>query len=307
MVYWKDMNMEKIIECVPNFSEGRDLGKVEKIVDSFRGKKGVRLLDYSSDKDHNRSVVTVIGEPDELIEAVVTSIGRAVELIDLNKHEGQHPRMGAVDVIPFIPVKGTTVRDADECARRTAAFAAEKFGIPFILYENSASAPHRVNLADIRKGGFEAMAEKMSDEMWASDFGPKTIHPTAGVTAIGARMPLIAYNIKLGTDDLEIANDIARKIRYKNGGFRYCKAMGVELKERGIVEVSMNLTDYTKTAIYRVLETVRMECMRYGVSVLGSEIVGLVPMKALVDSAEFYLGLENFSMEQVLENRIWTD
>lgn len=299
--------MERIIECVPNFSEGRDLEKIEKIVDCFRAKKGVRLLDYSSDQDHNRSVVTVIGEPDELVEAVVSSIGRAVELIDLNKHQGQHPRMGAVDVIPFIPVKGTTIRDADSCARKTAGIAAEKYGVPFILYENSASAPHRVNLADIRKGGFEAMSEKMSDDKWKSDFGPLTIHPTAGVTAIGARMPLIAYNVKLGTGDISIANDIARKIRHKNGGFRYCKAMGVSLDERGIVEVSMNLTDYSKTALYRVFETIKMECQRYGVSVTGSEIVGLVPMKALIDSAEYYLGLENFSMEQVLESRIWTD
>ena len=266
--------MEKIIECVPNFSEGRDLDKLEKILDCFRGRTDVRLLDYSSDKDHNRSVVTVIGEPDALVEAVVCSIGKAVELIDLNVHEGQHPRMGAVDVIPFIPVKDTDIKDADKCAVKTAEIASARFNLPFILYEESAIAPHRVNLADIRKGGFEAMAEKMKDTRWKSDFGPDTIHPTAGVTAIGARMPLIAYNIKLGTKDLSIASEIARKIRYSNGGFRYCKAMGVELKDRGIVEVSMNLTDFSKTSIYRVLEAVRTECRRYGVSVLGSEIVG---------------------------------
>ena len=206
--------MEKIIECVPNFSEGRDLDKVEKIVDCFRGKNGVRLLDYSSDKDHNRSVVTVIGEPDELIKAVICSIGKAVELIDLNKHTGQHPRMGAVDVIPFIPVKGITLVEADKCAKQTAEIAAEMFGLPFILYEHSATASHRTNLSDIRKGGFEAMGKKMSEDRWKSDFGPKTIHPTAGVTAIGARMPLIAYNIKLNTNDITIASEIAKKIRF---------------------------------------------------------------------------------------------
>ncbi|HPQ47155.1 MAG TPA: glutamate formimidoyltransferase [Clostridia bacterium] len=301
------MFMKKIIECVPNYSEGRDISKVEKIVDCFRGKTGVKLLDYSSDADHNRSVVTVIGEPDPLVEAVVCSIGVAMDLIDLNKHKGQHPRMGAVDVIPYIPIRNVGIRDADECAKKTGELAASRFGLPVILYEKSASAPHRSDLAEIRKGEFEGMAAKLRDARWKSDFGPDTIHPTAGVTAIGARMPLIAYNIKLGTSDLSIATEIAKKIRHRNGGFRYCKAMGVELKDRGIVEVSMNLTDYDKTAIYRVFETVRMECRRYGVQVIGSEIVGLVPMKALIESAAYYLGLENFSAEQILENRIWMD
>jgi len=299
--------MKRIIECVPNYSEGRDRSKIEKIADCFRGKSGVKLLDYSSDEDHNRSVFTVIGEPDDLVEAVVESIGTAVELIDLTAHEGQHPRMGAVDVVPFIPVQNTNMDDADQCARKTAEKASRLFKVPFILYEDSATASHRKNLASIRKGGFEAMAEKMKKSRWASDYGPETIHPTAGVTAIGARMPLVAYNIKLGTNDLSVADAIAKKIRNISGGFRYCKAMGVALKDRGIVEVSMNLTDFSRTAVYRVFETVKMECRRYGVSVLGSEIVGLVPMKALIDSAEYYLGLENFSMEQVLEKRIWTD
>lgn len=299
--------MNRIIECVPNYSEGRDLEKVERILDCFRGREGVKLLDYSSDSDHNRSVVTVMGEPEPLVEAVIESIGTAVKLIDLTVHEGQHPRMGAVDVIPFIPVQNADMDDADDCARKTAEKAAELFNVPFILYENSATAGHRKNLASIRKGGFEAMADKMKTRKWASDYGPETIHPTAGVTAVGARMPLIAYNIKLDTEDLSVANAIARKIRYSSGGFRYCKAMGVELKDRGIVEVSMNLTDFSKTAVYRVFETVKMECRRYGVNVLGSEIVGLVPMKALIDSAQHYLGLENFSPEQILEKRIWTD
>jgi len=299
-----EKSMNKIIECVPNFSEGRDLQKIEKIVDCFRGKKGVKLLDYSNDEDHNRSVVTVIGEPEALKDAVIDSIVMAVELIDMTKHTGQHPRMGAVDVIPFIPIKGTTIEDADKLAKEVADAASQRCGQPFILYEKSAKSTIRQNLAKIRKGEFEGMAEKMQDAKWQSDFGPKTIHPTGGVTAIGARMPLVAYNIKLDCASLEIANKIARQIRHLSGGFRFCKAMGVELKDRGIVEVSMNLTDYSKTAIYRVFETVRMECKRYGVNVLGSEIIGLVPMQALIDCSEYYLGLENFSIDQVLESRL---
>ncbi|MCD8078761.1 MAG: glutamate formimidoyltransferase [Lachnospiraceae bacterium] len=299
------MGMNQIIECVPNFSEGRDLAKVEKIVDSFRGKEGVKLLDYTSDKDHNRSVVTVIGEPEPLRDAMVEAIGKAVELIDMTKHQGQHPRMGCVDVVPFIPIKNVTVEDADRIAKETASIAAEKFGQPFFLYEQSATAPHRENLASVRKGQFEGMAEKMKDqEKWKPDFGPNTIHPTGGVTAIGARMPLIAYNINLDTSNLEIAKKIADKIRNIKGGFHYCKAMGVMLEDRNIAQVSMNLTDYTRTAVYTVFETVRMEARRYGVNVVGSEIVGLVPLQALVDCTEYYLGLEDFSMDQVLETRL---
>jgi glutamate formiminotransferase len=296
--------MNRIVECVPNFSEGRDLEKIEKIVESFRAKKGVKLLDYSNDEAHNRCVVTVVGEPEPLKAAIIEAIGKAVELIDLTKHDGQHPRMGAVDVIPFIPIKNVTVEEADVLAKETAKEASEKFGLPFFLYEKSASAPHRENLAKVRKGQFEGMKEKMEDSMWKPDFGPETIHPTAGVTAIGARMPLVAYNIKLDTNNLEMANKIARQIRHLSGGFRYCKAIGIDLEDRGIVEVSMNLTDYTKTSVYRAFETVKMECRRYGVNVLGSEIIGLVPMQALVDTAEYYLGLENFSIDQVLETRL---
>lgn len=296
--------MNRIIECVPNFSEGRDLNKVEKILDSFRGKRDVKLLDYSSDEDHNRTVVTVVGEPEALKDAIVEAIGKAVELIDLTKHEGQHPRMGAVDVVPFIPIRNVSVDEADALAKEVAAEASEKFGLPFFLYEKSASAPHRENLATVRKGQFEGMAEKMKDPSWKPDFGPETIHPTAGVTAIGARMPLVAYNINLATNNLEIANKIAKQVRFLSGGFRFVKALGIELEDRGIVQVSMNLTDYTKSAIYRVFETVKMEAARYGVSIVGSEIVGLVPMQALVDTADYYLRLENFSMDQVLETRL---
>ncbi len=296
--------MNKIVECVPNFSEGRDLEKIEKIVNCFRAKEGVKLLDYSPDKDHNRCVVTVVGEPEALKTAVVEFIGKAVELIDMTKHEGQHPRMGAVDVVPFIPIRNVTIEEADALAKEVAKEASEKFGQPFFLYEKSATAPHRENLAAIRKGQFEGMAEKMKDDMWKPDFGPSTIHPTGGATVIGARMPLVAFNINLGTSDLAVADKIAKQIRHIGGGFRYVKAMGVMLEDRNVAQVSMNLTDYTKSAVYRVFETVKMEAMRYGVNVIGSEVVGLVPMQALVDCAEYYLRIENFSMDQVLETRL---
>lgn len=297
--------MNKILECVPNFSEGRDLDKLEKIVDCFRGKTDVKLLDYSADADHNRSVVTVIGEPEALKAAVVEAIGKAVELIDLTKHEGQHPRMGCVDVVPFIPIRNVTAQEADEVAKAVAKEASEKFGQPFFLYEKSATAPHRENLSTIRKGQFEGMAEKMLDqEKWKPDFGPCTIHPTGGVTAIGARMPLVAFNINLDTSNLEIADKIAKQVRHIGGGFRYVKAMGVMLTDRNIAQVSMNLTDYTKSDVYRVFETVKMEARRYGVNVVGSEVIGLVPMAALVGAAEYYLQIENFDMDQVLESRL---
>ncbi|MDO5665764.1 MAG: glutamate formimidoyltransferase [Bacteroidia bacterium] len=296
--------MNKIMECVPNFSEGRDKEKIEKIVECFRAKENVKLLDYSSDTDHNRTVVTVVGEPEELRNAVIEAIGKAVELIDMTQHSGQHPRMGAVDVVPFIPIKGVTVEDAIALSKEVAQTVAEKYNLPVFLYEKSASAPHRENLAAIRKGEFEGMAEKIKQPEWQPDFGPAERHATAGTVTIGARMPLVAYNVNLGTDNLEIATAIAKKVRFIGGGLRYCKGMGVALEERGITQVSMNLTDYTKTAIYRAHEMVRMEAQRYGVSVVGGEIVGLVPMEALVDSAAYYLGLENFSMSQVLEAKL---
>ena len=296
--------MDKIIECVPNFSEGRDLEKLEKILDCFRAKKGVKLLDYSSDQDHNRTVVTIVGEPEAVGSSMVEAIGKAVELIDLNIHEGQHPRMGAVDVIPFIPIRNVTVEEADKLAKNVAKEASEKFNLPFFLYEKSASAPHRENLANVRKGQFEGMKEKMKDDLWKPDFGPDSIHPTAGVTAIGARMPLVAFNVNLSTSNIEIANKIAKHVRYLSGGFRFVKGIGVELHDRGIVQVSMNLTDYTKTSIYRVFETIKMEAARYGVNIVGSEIIGLIPMQALVDTADYYLRLENFKFDQVLETRL---
>ena len=296
--------MNQIIECVPNFSEGRDLAKIEKIVECFRGKKGVKLLDYSNDENHNRLVVTVVGEREPLKAAVIEAVGKAVELIDLTKHEGQHPRMGAVDVIPFIPVRNSSMEECVELSKEVGAEIARLYNFPVFLYEKSASAPHRANLAAIRKGEFEGMAEKIKLPEWQPDFGPAERHPSAGTVAVGARMPLVAYNINLNTDRLDIATDISKKIRHINGGFRFVKAMGVELADRGIVQVSINMTDFTRTALYRVFETVRFEAARWGVTIAGSEIIGLVPMAALVDTAEYYLGLENFSINQVLESRI---
>lgn len=296
--------MNKIIECVPNFSEGRDLQKIDQIISPFRGKQGVKLLDYSNDEDHNRLVVTVVGEPEPLRDAVLEAIGVAVELIDLNHHQGQHPRMGAVDVVPFIPIRNVTMEEAVALSKEVGKEVAKRYNLPVFLYEKSASAPHRENLAAVRKGEFEGMAEKIKQPEWHPDFGLAERHPTAGTVAIGARMPLVAYNINLNTPSLEIAHDIAKKIRFIGGGLRYCKAMGVELKDRGITQVSINMTDYTRTALYRAFELVRVEARRYGVSIVGSEIIGLVPMEALIDTASYYLGLENFSMEQVLEARM---
>ena len=297
--------IKKILECVPNFSEGRDLKKIEKIVEPFRGKKGVKLLDYQNDEDHNRSVVTVVGEPDPLKNAVVESMGVAVELIDMRAHEGQHPRMGAIDVVPFIPVKNVSVQEAVDISKATAKLAAEAYTLPIFLYEQSAARPDRQNLATIRKGQFEGMAEKLKQPDWAPDFGPARVHPTAGATAMGARMPLVAFNVNLDTNRLEIADQIAKKVRHISGGLRYCKGIGIELKDRGIVQVSMNMTDYTKTALYRVVELIKIEARRFGVNVVGSEIIGLVPMEALIDSAVYYLGVEDFSMSQVLEYRVY--
>ncbi|MCH5246275.1 MAG: glutamate formimidoyltransferase [Muribaculaceae bacterium] len=298
------MAWTKIMECVPNFSEGRDLEKIDKIVEPFRARQGVKLLNYSNDEDHNRMVVTVVGEPEALRDAVIEAIGVAVELIDLTRHQGQHPRMGAADVVPFIPIKGCTMEEAIALSKEVAEKVAANHNLPVFLYEKSASAPHRENLAAVRKGEFEGMAEKIHLPEWKPDFGPAERHPTAGAVAIGARMPLVAYNINLSTPNVEIAQAIAKKIRHIGGGLRFVKAMGVELADRGIAQVSINMTDYTRTALYQAFEMVRYEARRYGVSIVGSEIIGLVPMEALIDTAAYYLGLEDFSMEQVLEARI---
>lgn len=296
--------VSKIVECVPNFSEGRDLDKIEKIVQPLRGKANVKLLNYEADKDYNRVVVTVMGEPQAVKNAVLEAIGVATELIDLNVHEGQHSRMGATDVVPFIPIKNMTTEECVELAKEMSQAINDRFDVPVFLYENAAASPARRNLAKIRKGQFEGMKEKIKEEQWKPDFGEAKIHETAGATAVCARMPLVAYNIDLDTENVDIANKIAKCIRHSNGGFRYIKAGGVKVEERGITQVTMNITDYTKTSVYRVFETVKMEAKRYGVNVVGSEIVGLVPMEALVDSAAYYLGLYGFSMDKVIETNL---
>lgn len=297
-------NNKKIIECVPNFSEGRNKEVMKAILDPFRTTPNVKLLDYSNDEDHNRMVVTIVGEPQAVKSAVVAAAKVAIEKIDLNKHEGQHPRMGAVDVIPFIPIKNITIDEAIALSNEVGKVIGEELGLPVFLYEKSATASHRENLANIRKGEFEGMAEKIKEAQWKPDYGRAERHATAGTVAVGARMPLVAYNVNLNTSDMAIADAIAKKVRFIGGGLRFCKAMGVELTERHITQISMNLTDYTKTAIYRAHELVRIEARRYGVEIVGAEIIGLVPLAALVDTAEYYLGLEGFSINQVLETRM---
>jgi len=294
----------KIVECVPNFSEGRNSEKMEKIIDCFRGKVGVKLLDYSKDADHNRMVITAIGNPEAMAEVMIRAIGTAVNLIDLRMHQGQHPRIGAADVVPFIPVRNMSMEETVVLARTVAETVASQFELPVYLYENAATAVHRENLAEVRKGQFEGLTEKMKSPLWIPDYGPSTPHPSGGATVIGARNFLVAYNVNLHTDQLEIAQAIARKVRNIGGGLHFCKAMGVLLKDRKMAQVSMNLTDYTKTSVYQAFEMVKIEAARYGVSVAGSEVIGLLPLGVLVDTANYYLGIENFSIDRVLEYRM---
>jgi glutamate formiminotransferase/formiminotetrahydrofolate cyclodeaminase len=296
----------KLIECVPNFSEGRRQDVVNSIAEAIRTTAGVTLLDVESNPDHNRSVISFVGEPVPVKQAALGASAKANELIDLTKHKGEHPRMGAVDVVPFIPLSGATMDDCVALAKDFGKEFAERFHVPVFLYEEAASTPERRNLADVRAGEFEGLRDKIGrDPTKKPDFGPDKIHPTAGATAVGAREILIAYNINLGTDNLAIAKKIAHQLRAKDGGLSYVKALGFELKERGIVQVSMNMTDYHKSQLFKAEELVELFAERYGVPVVGSEIVGLVPMDALVDSAEFYLKLENFSREQILEKRLF--
>ena len=293
-----------IIECVPNISEGRRADVVAGIVDSVRRVPGARLLDYSSDASHNRSVITMAGDAASMKAAVLALFEASVAAIDLRTHTGEHPRMGAVDVVPFVPIEGVTMEECVALAKDTGRSVAERFAVPVYLYEEASSNPLRKNLEDIRRGEFEGLAAKMSSDGWAPDFGPRTPHPSAGASVIGARMPLIAYNINLNTDRLDVAKKIAAAVRFSSGGFRFVKAMGVTLADRNIVQVSMNLTNYEKTPILRVFEAVKREAERYGVSVLESEIVGLVPAAALVDVAMTTLQLADFKKNQVLETRL---
>src|SRR6266852_1248548 len=297
--------MKRLIECVPNFSEGRDAGKVDAIVASMSKVPSVYVLDREMDADHNRCVITLAGDPDAVAEAALLGVGKAMELIDLSVHTGAHPRIGATDVVPFIPIDGVSIEDCVALARRVGNEIWNRYRIPVYFYEAAAQRPDRANLENIRRGQFEGLREEMKrDHNRLPDIGECKLHPTAGVTVVGARKFLIAYNVNLNTSDVSIANKIAKAIRYSSGGLRYVKSMGVDLKGRNLAQVSINLTDFEQTPMHRVYEMVKREAERYGVMPVGSEIVGLVPKKAIEMAADFFLQLENFSPAQVLENKL---
>lgn len=297
--------MPRLIECVPNFSEGRDAAKIDALVAAMQSVEGVYILDRESDADHNRCVITLAGEPEPVAEAALRGVGKALELIDLTKHSGAHPRLGATDVVPFIPVDGVSIEDCVALAKKVGAEIWNRYKIPVYFYESAAARPERVNLENVRKGQFEGVREEvLKNPERAPDIGEARLHPTAGAVIVGARKFLIAYNINLNTPDVSIANKIAKAIRFSSGGLRYVKSMGVDLKARKVAQVSINMTDYEQTPLHRVFEMVRSEAARYGASIIGSEIVGLVPKRAIEMTADFYLKFENFSPAQVFENRL---
>jgi glutamate formiminotransferase len=296
--------MAKLLECALNFSEGRRADVIAALVAAAQG---VRVLDVSSDVDHNRTVLTFVGRPEAVAEAAFQVSAKAVELINMNQHRGQHPRMGAVDVIPFVPLGQATMGDALAAARAVGQQLGELLGVPVFLYEEAATRPERRNLADVRRGEYEGLPEKLADPEWQPDFGPRQPHPTAGATAVGARIYLVAYNVNLGTADIGIAKAIARAVRAQTGGLHNVKALGVMLEERQLAQVTMNVVDPFATPLYRVLELVRLEAARYGVPVVGTEIVGLVPLSVVVEAARYYLQLEGFGDDQVLETRLWEE
>ncbi|GFG45188.1 glutamate formimidoyltransferase [Streptococcus canis] len=297
--------MSKIVECIPNFSEGQNQAVIDGLVATAKSIPGVTLLDYSSDASHNRSVFTLVGDDQSIQEAAFQLVKYASENIDMTKHHGEHPRMGATDVCPFVPIKDITTAECVEISKQVAERINRELGIPIFLYEDSATRPERQNLAKIRKGQFKGMPEKLLEKDWAPDYGDRKIHPTAGVTAVGARMPLVAFNVNLDTDNIDIANKIAKIIRGSGGGYKYCKAIGVMLEDRHIAQVSMNMVNFEKCSLYRTFETIRFEAKRYGVNIIGSEVIGLAPAKALIDVAEYYLQVEDFDYnKQVLENHL---
>ena len=292
----------QLVECVPNFSEGNDKMKVGEILSSISSVSGVRVLNYSSDCDHNRSVISFIGDPDSVLEAAYLGVLKASELIDINVHKGEHPRIGATDVIPLIPLKGISMDECIVLSRKLGAMISAELGIPVYLYGESAVSDFRRNLANIRRGGYERIREEIqSNPDFFPDFGDKMFHPTAGATVVGAREILIAYNVYLDTTDLSIARSIAESVRNSSGGFRDVKALGVSIRSRGRVQVSMNITNHRSTPLYRVFEFIKMEARRWGVRVISSEIIGLSPLKALLASAEYYLQLADFSETQILD------
>lgn len=295
--------MGRLVECVPNFSEGRRREVIEAIAEEIRRTPGVRLLDVQADESHNRSVLSFVGDLPAVKAAALAAARRAVELIDMNVHRGEHPRIGAVDVVPFVPVSGIPMEECVAAARELGREIWETLRVPVFFYAEAAASPDRRRLPDIRKGEYEALTQRLADPAWAPDVGAAQPHPTAGVTVVGARRPLIAYNINLTTDDVEIARKVAKAVRESSGGLLNVQAMGVT-SESGRAQVSMNFLDYTKTPVHRAFELVRIEAARYGVDILESEIVGLIPLEAVVDAARFYLRLREFDREQILEARL---
>ncbi|MDO9628678.1 MAG: glutamate formimidoyltransferase [Acholeplasmataceae bacterium] len=302
--------MTKIVQCVPNISEGRDLKKIEYIVNPLKNQEGFKLISAEPDYDYNRTVITLIGDPEKMIVPLINFFQRALEKIDMRTHKGEHPRMGAVDVTPFIPISNITIDECVEYAKSLADHISFMYQIPVFLYAKAATDPSRINLPDIRKGEFEGMKEKIKDPSWKPDYGKPMIHETFGVTAIGARIPLIAYNIDLGTADEKVASAIAKAIRASSGGFQHIQAGPASLQEKGFVQVTMNILDYKKNPIYRILETVKMEAKRYHVEITHSEVVGLIPKEALLDSIKYYqtvLGIpydKNMSLDQIVKDAI---
>ena len=298
----------KALMCVPNISEGTDLAVVEKIVDTVRSAHGVMLLDYSSNADHNRSVITYIGQPETVISATKKLTETGLELIDMTRHKGSHPRQGAVDVVPFIPIRGMTEEEAVSLARKFGKFVGDELGVPVYFYEDAATRPQRQSLAKVRKGQYEALAAKLEQSEWAPDEGPCQFVARSGSVQVASRFPLVAFNINLATTDLDLAQKIAKRVRFINGGFRYVRAIGLSLEEEGMVQVSMNLTHYEKTPIPLVAEAVKREAERYGVRVAGTELVGPVPLGAMGQVFRYYLQAHDFSMDQIIENSLigWT-
>ncbi|MDP3130142.1 MAG: glutamate formimidoyltransferase [Bacillota bacterium] len=280
--------MKKIIECVPNISEGRDQAKIDRIVAKLKDKPGFSLISAEPDKDYNRTVITVIGDPVAIADAIPDFVAEAVALIDLNHHTGEHPRMGAVDVIPFVPISGIEIEECVKIAEDVASIVSARFDIPVFLYAKAARRPERILLPDIRKGEFEGMKEKIKDPLWTPDFGPAEIHPTFGAVAIGARMPLVAFNVDLATAEEKPAKDISRYLRGSSGGYQFVQAGPAYLEQRGHYQVTMNILDHTKNPIYRIYEAVKMEAKRFKVEITGCELVGLVPAAAIVESLRYY-------------------
>lgn len=296
--------MVKIVECIPNISEGRRPEVVEEILADVRQVAGVTLLDYSSNADHNRTVISMIGEPDKVLEAAWRLIVKAAEKIDLDQHQGEHPRMGATDVVPFVPVRGMSMEECVELAKTLGERVGRELSIPVYLYEKAATRPERRNLADVRRGQYEGLKESIKTPERTPDYGPSVLGKS-GAIAIGARPPLVAFNVNLGTTNLEIGKAIAKGIRGSSGGFVNVKALGIDLSEQGMIQISMNMVDTQGTPLYRAMEFIKTEAAHFGVPVLGSEIVGLVPLDAMLDAATYYLKLHDFSGEQILEKRVF--